>query len=129
MRLSDVKGERTLDVIADIIDPVANIAESDAAKALFKKEKLPEGVSGHAFAIQRIRKTIPALLKTNKRDLLTILAVIDGKPYEEFVEGMNLVSLTRDLIELLSDSTFIELFMQAQTVEPSGSAQENTEAR
>ena len=27
MKLSDIKGERTLDVIADIIDPIANIAE------------------------------------------------------------------------------------------------------
>jgi len=129
MRLSDVKGERTLDVIADIIDPVANIAESDAAKALFKKEKLPEGENKRSFAIRRIRKTIPPLLKTNKRDLLTILAVIDGRPYEEFVKKMDLASLTRDLIELFTDSTFVELFMQAQTGEPSGSAQENTGAR
>ena len=26
MRLSDIKGERVFDVIADIIDPIANIA-------------------------------------------------------------------------------------------------------
>lgn len=129
MRLSDVKGERTLDVIADIIDPVANLTESDAAKALFKKEKLPEGANPVAHAVQRIRRTVPKLLKTNKRDLITIMAAIAGKPYDEFVEGMNLVSLTKDLIELFSDTAFVELFIQAQTSEPSGSVQENTEGR
>lgn len=128
MRLSDVKGERTLDVIADIIDPVANIAESEAAKALFKREQLPKGMDPRTFALQRIRKTVPALLKTHKRDLLTILAVIEGKPYEEFMEGMGLVSLAKDLLDLFSDSAFVELFIQAQTGEPSGSAQENTVA-
>ena len=40
MKLSDIKGERTLDVIAEIIDPVANIAEDKAASDLFQKKNL-----------------------------------------------------------------------------------------
>lgn len=31
MKLSDIKGERTLEVIADIINPIANIAEDETA--------------------------------------------------------------------------------------------------
>ena len=38
MRLSDIQGERVFDVIADIIDPIANIAEDDAASAMFRRE-------------------------------------------------------------------------------------------
>lgn len=129
MRLSDVKGERVLDVIADIIDPVANIAESEAAKALFSRAKLPEGEERTAFLIKRIRSTVPKLLKNHKQDILTIMAAISDKPYEEYVASMNLVSLTRDLTELLSDSVFIELFIPAQTGELSGSAQENIMAQ
>ena len=45
MRLSDIKGERTLDVIAEIIEPIANIAEDEAAAELFRREKPPEGMS------------------------------------------------------------------------------------
>ena len=39
MRLSDIQGDRVFDVIADIIDPVANIAEDDDAASFFKREK------------------------------------------------------------------------------------------
>lgn len=128
MKLSDIKGERTLDVIADIIDPIANIAESDAARALFRKEKLPEGMTAFSFAAKRIRAAVPGLIRESKRDIIAILAIIAGKTREEYTAGMDLVSLTRDLIDLVTDKAFVELFMQAQTGEPSGSAPENTEA-
>lgn len=45
MKLSDIKGDRTLEVIAEIIDPIANIVEDDTASAMFRREKLPEGVT------------------------------------------------------------------------------------
>ena len=63
MRLSDIQGERVFDVIADIIDPIANIAEDDAASAMFRREKLPEGMTSKEFVTQRARKALPALLK------------------------------------------------------------------
>ena len=34
MRLSDVRGDRTLDVIADLIDPISEIASDEEAVAL-----------------------------------------------------------------------------------------------
>jgi hypothetical protein len=42
MKLSKIKGERAFDVIADIIDPIANIAEDKVAAALFQRQKLPD---------------------------------------------------------------------------------------
>ena len=41
MKLSDIQGDRVFDVIADIIDPIANIAEDEKASAMFRREKLP----------------------------------------------------------------------------------------
>ena len=38
MKLSKIKGERVFDVIADIIDPIANIAEDKVAAALFQRQ-------------------------------------------------------------------------------------------
>ena len=129
MKLSDVKGERTLDVIADIIDPIANIAESDVAKELFARQKLPDGMDARAFAVKRIRKAVPKLLKNHKADILCIMASIVGKPYEQFVAETNLITLAGELLELLGDNAFVELFMQAQTGGLSGSAQGSTAAR
>lgn len=128
MRLSDIKGERTLDVIADIIDPIANIAEDETASALFKREKLPQGMTANQFLIQRARKAVPALLKGHKKDIIAILAAIDGTTPEEYTGALNLVRLTKDCVELLTDDAFGTLFISAQSEDSSGSAPENTEA-
>ena len=128
MKLSDIKGERTLDVIADIIDPIANIAEDETASALFKREKLPQGMTANQFLIQRARKAVPALLKGHKKDIIAILAAIDGTTPEEYTDSLNLVRLTKDCVELLTDDAFGTLFISAQSGDSSGSAPESTEA-
>ncbi len=127
MRLSDIQGDRVFDVIADIIDPVANIAEDDDAASFFKREKLPDGVTAKDFLMQRARKTIPALLKGHKSDIIAILAAIGGVDANEYRNSLNLVKLMRDATELLTDEAFGELFISAQSETSSGSAQANTE--
>ena len=127
MRLSDIQGERVFDVIADIIDPIANIAEDDAASALFKREKLPDGMTAKEFMTQRARKALPALLKGHKGDIIAILASIEGVSAESYKGALNLVKLMRDATELLTDEAFSALFLSAQSGKSSGSAQENTE--
>jgi hypothetical protein len=129
MKLSDIQGERVFDVIADIIDPIANIAEDDAASALFKREKLPEGMTAKEFATQRARKALPALLKGHKGDIIAILASIEGVSAESYKDALNLVKLMRDATELLSDDAFTALFISAQSETSSGSARENTEGQ
>lgn len=127
MRLSDIQGERVFDVIADIIDPIANIAEDETASALFKREKLPEGMTAKQFVTQRARKALPALLKGHKSDIISILASIEGVSAERYKGALNLVKLIRDAAELLTDEAFGALFLSAQSGNSSGSAQENTE--
>lgn len=127
MRLSDIKGERTLEVIAEIIDPIANIAEDEKASALFKREKLPEGMTAKKFLLQKARKAAPALLKDHKGDIIAILSAIEGTSPEAYAGALNLVKLIKDTVDLLTDEAFGTLFISAQSVDNSGSAQEITE--
>ena len=129
MKLSDIQGERVFDVIADIIDPIANIAEDEQASAMFRREKLPEGMTVKQFATQRARKALPALLKGHKDDIIAIRAAIDGLSTDAYKGALNLVKLMRDAAELLTDDAFTELFLSAQSENSSGSAQENTEGK
>ena len=129
MRLSDIQGERVFDVIADIVDPIANIAEDDAASAMFSREKLPEGMTAKEFMTQRARKALPALLKVHKGDIIAILASIEGVSAESYKGSLNIVKLMRDATELLTDEDFGGLFISAQSGKSSGSAQENTEGK
>lgn len=129
MRLSDIKGERTLDVVADIIDPIANIAEDEVASNLFRREKLPGGMTKKAFLLQRARKAVPALLKGHKSDIISILSTIEGTTAEKYTASLNLVKLTKDAIDLITDEAFMTLFISAQSGTSSGSAPESTEAK
>lgn len=122
MRLSDIKGERTLDVIADIIAPIANIAEDEEASALFRREKLPEGMTAKKFLLERARKSAPSLLKDHKSDIIAILAAIEGTSQEEYAGTLNLVKLIKDTVDLLTDEAFGALFISAQSGGSSGSA-------
>lgn len=127
MKLSDIKGERTFDVIADIVEPIANIASDKEASELFRKKKVPDGMEAKDFLIGRLKKSVPVLLRTHKQDIITILASIEGISPAEYAESLNLVKLTKDAVDLITDQTFIELFISAQNSPvSSGSAQEIT---
>ena len=127
MRLSDIKGDRVFDVIADIIDPIANIASDETASALFKREKLPEGMTAKSFLLKRARKAVPALLKGHKSDIITVLSTIEGASADEYRASLTLAKLMKDMAELMTDEAFGELFISAQSGTSSGSAQENIE--
>ena len=128
MRLSDIKGDRTLEVIAEIIDPIANIAEDEEASSMFKREKLPDGMTAKKFLLKRVRKSLPVLLKGHKADIIAILSAIEGVSAEEYAGALNLVKLVKDCTDLLTDEAFMELFISAQSENKSGSAQESIEA-
>lgn len=124
MRLSDIKGERTFDVIADVIDPIANIAEDPNAAELFARKPLPEGLTPKQFLLKRARKSVPALLKGHKADVISILSTIEGTSPEEYAGFLNFPKLFKDTFELLTDEAFLTLFTSAQgkDVKASGSA-------
>lgn len=114
MRLSDIQGEQVFDVIAEIIDPIANIAEDEAAAALFKRETLPEGMTAKKFLLSRVRKTLPSLLKSHKRDLIAILSAIEGTDTEEYAAALDFKKLLEDITALLTDEPFMAVFISAQ---------------
>lgn len=126
MKLSDVKGDRTLELIAEIIDPIANIAEDPKAAELFRRDKLPEGTDAKKFLLNRARRCAPVLLKDHKTDVIAILAAVEGVPASAYASKLNLVKLLKDCTELLTDEAFGVLFISAQSETPSGSVQENT---
>lgn len=129
MRLSDIKGERVFDVIADIMEPIANIADDKVAVELFTRKKLPEGLTPKQFLLQRAKVAVPRLVRSHKADIVAILSTIEGVRPEEYTESLNFVKLVGDCIQLLTDEAFTTLFISAQTdVNSSGSAPESTEA-
>lgn len=121
MKLSDVKGDRTLDVIADVIDPIASIAQDKEVSEMFERKAVPEGMEARDFFIQRMRKGMPALLKGHKDDIIAILAAIEGITPDEYAESLNLAKIIKDFMELVTDEAFIG-FLSSSTSEKAGTA-------
>lgn len=114
MKLSDYKGEEALEVLANLIEPAAEImADKEVAEAAKTKSKA---------------KAISVAIKNHKKSVIEILAALekaDPNTYE-----VSLLTLPIKLAEILSDKELMSLFtFQGQTggANSSGSASVITE--
>lgn len=113
LRLSDVTGERSLDVVAEIIDPICRIALDPEANRFFKRERLKKGENATTHAITRVQKYVPTLLKSHKTEIYEILGAISGKGVEGYLAEGNAVTIFNDCLSLLGDPAFRSLFFSA----------------
>ncbi len=112
MKLKDIQGDKALDTIADMLDPIAHIMADDELMNIAK--------SG-----QRL-KAVQCAIKNHKEDIVTILALLDGEDPKTY--KVNLLTLPMKLKELMADEDLQGLFQsQGLTETSSGSAMENTE--
>lgn len=120
MKLSDIKGDRVLDVIADIIDPIANIVQDKDVAAMFKREAVPEGMEAREFFAARMRKSVPALLKGHKSDIIAIMAAIEGVTPEQYAASLDFPKLFTDVMELVTDDAFLNFLSSSETGKGAG---------
>lgn len=116
MKLSEVKGERVFDVMADLIEPLCKIATDKQVKALFKQRTCPKGMEPRDFMLKRIQQAGPKIIKAHKDDLIDVLCIIGDLDRAEYVGGMTLMSLWSDVMELLSDEDFVSFLASANIV-------------
>lgn len=120
MRLSDIRGERALEVVAELIDPISNIAEDETAKELFAKKAVPDGMTAKKFVLGRVRAGLPSLIRGHKKDIMHILATLSGQTDAEYAETLTMEKLFVECIELFGDPAFTMLFSSARDETPSG---------
>ena len=116
MKLSEIKGEKALDVLADIMEPAIRIM-SDKRIAVLAK-------SGEKI------KAVKMAIKGHKKDVIELLASLEQKDPKEYMQEINVLTLPVKLLEILNDDALQNLFTsQGQNTdeEHSGSATENTE--
>ena len=121
MRLSDFKGEEAIDVLADIIEPLTAILTDKEIFELSQKK-----VPTLAY--------VKPMLKNHKPEVIQILARLDDKTEEEYKAGLNLITLPKQVLELINDPEVQNLFhsQEQSQEEPSASstpATENIEAK
>lgn len=116
MKLSDIKGERALDALVELIDPVTLICVDEVIVNTYKSDA------------PRI-KLVKELVSRHKKEVLQILAILneqDPNTYEP-----SLIELPKMVFDLINDEELMSLFhSQGQMMESEsfGSALENGEA-
>lgn len=104
LRLSDVKGERVFDVIAEIIDPIAEIAGDEQVTAPFNAT-----MSREEF-VQALRTSVPRLVGAHRDALCTILGSIQGVTKDEYLSTLTMQKLITDVYEVLTDDELMGFF-------------------
>lgn len=115
MKLSDIKGDRVLDVIADIIDPIANMVQDKDVAEMFERKAVPEGMNARDFFAKRMCKGLPVLLKGHKADIIAIMAAIEGVTPEQYAESLDFPKLFTDVMELVTDNAFLDFLSSSET--------------
>lgn len=111
-KLSEIRGENALDVLADLIDPISKITKDKKFVDFIRK--------GDRLAATKV------LLKEHKRSIIEVLAILNEEDPDSYEPS--LLSLPAMIIELLNDPDLANLFQSGETVTPSGSPTVNTEA-
>lgn len=108
MRLSEIKGDRVFEVIADIIEPACNIAQDKDAASLFdRSEKRPDGISAKDFALNKVKRAVPKLMRSHKDDLVAILSAVEGVDPDEYRKSLTMPKLIQGVYEIMTDEDLL----------------------
>lgn len=106
MKLSDIKGERVFDVIAEVTDPLYRIASDEAVMGAFQGAAKASGEGKTDYA-KALRGIVPVLLNTHRDDLVAILSAVNGVAAEEYLEGLTMPKLFGDVYDVLTDEELL----------------------
>lgn len=121
MKLSELKGERAIEVVADLIEPISNIVSDQKNLKFFQAEQL-EGESPHDMAVRDLKEKIPLLLRTHKKDILAILCTINNVSPDD----ISLTDMIKGVADLINDEEFKTLFLSVPNLMGSSSPTESS---
>lgn len=107
MKLSQIKGDRAYDVLAEIVEPIATIMfDEESRKALSgigDKDKTKDAI-----------KILPKIMKKHKPELMKVLSALDGVSVAEYTKELTLAKITNDFVDLMYDEESQKLFTNAE---------------
>ena len=115
-KLSEIRGEDALDVLADLLDPVSEICVDEKIKELYKDKE----------AENKKLKMATLILRNHKKAIIKILAILEGVKLEEYKPSLAVLPVL--VLQLLNDPDVISVFRFAGPETSFGSATENTQA-
>lgn len=94
-KLSEIKGEEAIDVLAELLVPITDIANDEEVRAGLEKN---------------VAKCVSIALKKYKSEVMEMLAIINGKSVDETKKEIDLLTLPAYLIDALNEPSIQVLF-------------------
>lgn len=113
-KLSDYKGEKAIDLWADLIELAADIMTDEEVQAAFMEPRI---------VLAKV------MLRKHPKEVYKIIKRIDNAPTDGLNILVRIVNLINEFTENDELMSFFGLQSQSVTEESSGSATENTEAK
>ena len=116
-RLSEIKDEEALDLLANILTPVSEIAQDQDVKAVF---------SGKTQ--KTVAEIVAQIIKAHKGAVMDIMAALEGVPREDY--HCNILTLPKQIMTVLNDPDLMAFFREQGQIDSSngsGSVTENIE--
>lgn len=120
-KLSEIRDDEAMDVLAEIIEPISNLIMDEEFKDVIRGNK------DKKIKPDRMKAVKIAITK-HREDTVKIMAVLEGVPVEEF--HYNLLTLPQMVLTVFNDKELIDFFSpqaESDSKKPSGSAMVNTE--
>lgn len=95
-KIGEIQGEEALDVLAELLDPVAEIAADTEIVDTFR--------SGNQMG------AIKMALKGHKTAVINALAILEGENPVEYAKKVRLITLPAKILEVLNDPDLASLF-------------------
>lgn len=112
-KISEIRGEDALDVLADLLDPVSEICVDEKVVDLFKDKEVKN----------KKLKIATLILRKHKKAIIKILAILEGVNPDEYKPSLAILPV--HVLQLLNDPDVIAVFQSAGLETSSGSATEN----
>lgn len=114
MRISEVPGDRALEVMATIAEAVGECSKDEALVGLMR---------GEGDAAEKAAAVAPALLRGHGEAVYRVLASIEGETPEAYKAGRRLPQVLRDLMDVLTDEELLD-FLPSASPTQTGSGSE-----
>ena len=95
MKLSEIKGEKAIDAMADLLEPLS---------IMFSDPEIQKSIKNEEPKLLLVRK----ILKSHKHEAIKIMAILDGEPPETY--EVSLLKIPMKLLEIMNDPEVVSLF-------------------
>lgn len=117
-KLSQIKGEDAVDVMAALLSPASTITSDEKVKDMMRREKTT------------MAEVAAYVAKKHRDAIIDILHIIDGTTRKEYLAKTTALSLLQDIMYVFDEPELQSLFTgqsQNEADDNSGSVTENTE--